>query len=111
MLAKRKKNMFMSFRGEPRDIQTELHLNVRRGLANLANNNKDEEDGIASIPRQLNDLTIEDMTSIDISNDLRAYFRTHERSMRDIILAKKWWKAICCNANLFKGKVFQMKPN
>lgn len=97
----------MSFRGEPSDIQTELRLNVRRGLANLGNNNnEDKEDGIASIRRQLNDLTIENMTSIDIGDDFRAYYRTHERPTRDIILAKKWWKAICCNANLFKDKVF-----
>lgn len=110
MLAKRKKNMFMSSRGcsDPGDSQCvsdEIKLNVRRGLARLKSD-KPGEAGTAQIASQLSDLAIDDLTSIDIAKDFRSHYRTHERRMRDIIYTKKLWKAICGNAHLFKDKVW-----
>lgn len=96
----------MSFRDVPRDIQTicdEIALNVRRGLAKL--DGDDANLNISNITRQLSDVTIENMTSMDISKDPRSHYRMHEGKLRDIIFVKKYWQAICGNANLFKDKV------
>lgn len=111
MLAKRNKNMFMSFRGIPRNnkiIKQEIVLNVHRGLARLKNDDQNE-DSATKIARQLGDLAIEEMTSIDYYKDIRSNYRTHEYQMHDIVYIKKVWKAICGNAHLFKDKVFQSK--
>lgn len=118
MLAKRKKNMFMSFRGfsDPDDIQCVsegIKLNVRRGLARLKSD-KESEASPEPIASQLSDLAIDDLTSIDIAKDFRSHYRAHERRLRDTIYTKKVWKAICGNAHLFKDKVsihfcFQLK--
>lgn len=107
MLAREKKNMFISFRNEPRDLQSigeEIKLNVRRGLAKL-NDNNDTKNDAEHIPLLLNEMKIEDLTSIDIYKDQRAHFRAHEWRMRDVVYTKKCWKAICCNSHLFKDKV------
>lgn len=115
MSSDKKKNMFMSFRDMPRDMTSvaeEVSLNVRRGLAKLERENGNGNENTANLPDQPNDFTIEDMTSIDICNDSRAHYRSHEWKIRDIIYMKKCWKAICCNANLFKDKVnFKRKMN
>lgn len=108
MLAKRK-NMFMSFRGynDPEDIEKvseNIDLNVHRGLARLKCE-KQREESTTKITGQLSDVAIEEMTSIDISKDVRSHYRTHEWRMRDVIYTKKVWKAICGNAHLFKDKV------
>lgn len=109
MLAKMKKNMFMSFRDDPRDIQTisdEIELNVRRGLDRLKRDTQ-REDSTMNITRQLSDLAIEEMTSIDFCKDIRSHYRTHEYRLRDVIYTKKCWDAICGNSHLFKDKVFE----
>lgn len=110
MLAKREKNMFMSFRGysDPDDIQCvseAIKLNVRRGLMRLKSD-KQKKASTTLIASQLSDLAIDDLTSIDIAKDFRSHYRTHELRMRDIIYTKKVWKAICGNAHLFKDKVW-----
>lgn len=102
--------MLISFRDVPLDITNiaeEISLNVRRGLGKLKCENDSES--TANITDKLNDFTIENMTSIDICNDMRAYYRSHEWKARDIVYTKKCWKAICCNDNLFKDKVVQTK--
>lgn len=111
MLAKINESMFLSFRGIPRDfkiIKKEIILDVHRGLARLKNDEQNE-DSTTKIARQLSDLAIEEMTSIDFSKDIRSNYRTHEDQMRDIVYIKKMWKAICGNAHLFKDKVLQTK--
>lgn len=109
MLSKKKKDMHLSFRNDPRDIfnlQNEVRVNVRRELAKLkCNDGKVDTDSIEKLTMELNDVSIESMTSIDFSNDTRAHFRSHEGQIRDIIYTKKCWKAICCNRHLFKNKV------
>lgn len=110
MSQNRNKNTFLSFRNAPRDITSvaeEISLNVRRGLAKLGCESGNED--ISELSDQLTDFTIENMTSIDICNDTRAHHGSHERKIRDIVYMKKCWKAICCNSNLFKDKVIQIK--
>lgn len=100
--------MLLSFRGIPRDfkiIKEEIILDVHRGLDRLKNDEQNE-DSTTKIARQLSDLAIEEMTSIDFSKDIRSNYRTHEDRLRDIVYTKKLWKAICGNAHLFKDKVF-----
>lgn len=112
MIARKKKNMFMSFRGEPRDLQTatnEIRLNVRRGLAHLKCDKQNDDESAVEMTRELNNLSIDNLTSIDISKDQRSDYRTFELQMRDAIYTRKCWKAICCNAHLFKDKVRQTK--
>lgn len=112
MLAKQRRNMFISFRNEPRDMQSvreEIALNVRRGLAKLNSNSDTENDDTETISMQLNDLKVEEMTSKDIYKDLRAHYRSHEWQIRDVIFMKKCWTAICCNSHLFKDKVNKPK--
>lgn len=112
MSQNKNKNMFLSFRNAPRDITSvaeEISLNVRRGLAKLGCESGNED--ISEPTDQLKDFTIENMTSIDICNDPRAHYRSHERKIRDIVYMKKCWKAICCNSNLFKDKVIRMESN
>lgn len=102
----------MSCRYNPRDLQSvfeEIQLNVRRGLKSLrCNSDNKESDNSDEIAGQLNDLAIEDLTSVDFSHDIRLDYRTHEFRIRDIIYMKKLWKAICCNSHLFKDKVRQV---
>lgn len=108
MLARQRRNMFISFRNEPRDLQSireEIALNVRRGLAQLNSNNDTDNADTETISMQLNELKIEEMTSKDFYKDLRAHYRSHEWRIRDVIYTKKCWQAICCNAHLFKDKV------
>lgn len=111
MLARKKHSMLLSFRNYPRDFENELRLNVRRGLEAIAatavaDNESDTRniDG-AAISKQLENLSIDEMTSSDISKDYRAHFREHNYNLKDIVYTKKWWKAICCNRHLFKDKV------
>lgn len=107
MIARKKNNMFMSFRNEPRDLQSvsdEIRLNVRRGLARLKCGQNNDKSTV-EMTRQLSDMTIENQTSIEICKDLRSHYRTHEWRLRDVIYTRKCWKAICCNAHLFKDKV------
>lgn len=105
MLA-RKRNMFISFRYAPRrsqDSANQIKTNVRERLRKLSDDKENEN--VAAIRSRLNDMSIENMTSLEISDDIRSHYRTHEPQMRNIIFTKKCWKAICCNANLFKDKV------
>lgn len=107
MLAKQKKNMFISFRNDPRDMESirqEIRLNMRRGLARLQCNSKTKNSN-EPISASFSELAIEDLTSKDIYKDMRSHYRAHEWKMRDIIYMKKWWKAICGNSHLFKDKV------
>lgn len=110
MLSKKKKDMHLSYRNEPRDIfslQNEVHVNVRRELAKLkCNNGNVDTESMEQRTQELSDVSIENMTSIDIFNDSRTHFRSHEGQIRDIIYIKKCWKAICCNRHLFKNKVY-----
>lgn len=108
MLAKEKKNMFMSFRDQRRSVFDEIKVNVRCGLARLKSDNDIPEENTAKISRQLNDMAIEDKTSIDFYKDLRSHYQTHEWRLRNVVYMKKCWKAICCNSFLFKDKVHQV---
>ncbi|XP_031637454.1 protein arginine N-methyltransferase 1-like [Contarinia nasturtii] len=100
-----KKSMFISFRDDPKDKQSifeEIRLNVRRGLNHLKSTNIPSTQ---EITKEMNDLAIEEMTSNDLCNDLRAYYRTHECRLRDVVYTKKLFSAICCNAHIFKDKI------
>lgn len=108
MLANKKKNMFISFRYEyPRNLEKEIKLSVRRGLAAAVADNKNNDKNIddSAISDQLDSLSIEEMTSNDICKDNRAHYLAHDGILKDFIYTKKCWKAICCNSHLFKDKV------
>lgn len=111
MLAKKRKNMFVSFRShydydDPQNLKHEIKLSVRRGLAAVVADNKNHEnDDETMISEQLDNMSIDDMTSIDISNDNRAHYLAHTGILKDYIYTKKCWKAICLNGHLFKDKV------
>lgn len=112
MLARKKNSMFVSFRKRPPNLESELRLNVRRGLTTVAAANDDNEtdtkniDG-TPISGPMDSIAIDEMTSEQICNDKRAHFLPHERILKDIVYTKKWWKAICCNGHLFKDKVHE----
>lgn len=87
-------------------VSEEIRLNVRRGLKQLECNRDTKP---TEITKQLHDLAVEDMTSADLSVDIRSDYRTFEWRLRDIIYTKKLFKAICCNEHLFKDKVKPFK--
>lgn len=109
MWAKKKFNRFdTSFRNCSWNLENELKLSVRRGLASVAAaDNESDTKNIddAAILGQLENLSIDEMTSDDISKDYRAHFREHIYTLKDIVYTTKWWNAICCNSHLFKDKV------
>lgn len=108
MLAKNRKNMFVSFRNyydydEPRNLKYEMGISVRRGLASVAADNKNDDETVIS--EQLDNISIDEMTSIDICNDNRAHYLAHTGILKDLIYTKTCWQAICWNSHLFKDKV------
>lgn len=113
MWAKKKIHRFdTSFRKCSYNLENELKLSVRRGLASIAAAADNESDtkriDDAAILGQMENLSIDEMTSDDISKDYRAHFREHTYILKDIIYTKKWWKAICWNGHLFKDKVIRI---
>lgn len=113
MLPKNKNHsMLLSYRNFSRNLENELKLSVRRGLAAVTaaadvDNNESDTKKIDEtlISEQMENISIDEMTSSDISKDYRAHFREHKHLLKDTIYTKKWWKAICCNRHLFKDKV------
>lgn len=120
MLAKHKRNMFISFRYDhSRNLRDEIKLSVRRGLAALQRNtdtvatavvaaaaNKDATNiDETMISQQPDNISIDEMTSSDICKDNRAHYLAHVGILKDFIYIRKCWKAICCNSHLFKDKV------
>lgn len=109
MLAKQRKNMFLSFRNSSRNLEKEIKLNVRRGLTAAAatadNNDDDKNNDDSVIFDQFNRLSIDEMTSDDLSKDIRAHYLAHDGILKDFIYTEKCWEAICCNSHLFKDKV------
>ena len=107
MLSKKKNNMFISFRRDhPRILENEIKLSIRRGLAAIA---VDSENAInideTMITEQLDSISIDEMTSIDINKDNRAHYLAHDGILKDFVYTQKCWKAICLNRHLFKDKV------
>lgn len=115
MLAKKKHNMFISFRYEhPRNMEDQIRLDVRRGLVALKCNTNtiatgsDEDSGNIDelmVSQHRDNVSIDEMTSNDICKDNRAHYLAHDGILKDFIHTKKCWKAICCNRHLFKDKV------
>lgn len=101
--------MFLSFRDfYPRNLENEIRINVRRGLAALNRDTGNTGNGKSDdtvISEQLYNISIDEMTSIDISKDNRAHYLAHDGILKDFIYTEKCWEAICCNSHLFKDKV------
>lgn len=113
----RRRNKSISFRGyynydDPVNVKHELRSSIRRGLLAVADdvggteNGKNDDETIIS--EQLDAITVDDMTSIDIHNDHRAHFGTHTGILKDVFYTRCCWKAICRNSQLFKDKVHSL---
>lgn len=109
---KRFKRFDKSFRNYSESLENRLKVSVRHGLASIAAADPNESDARnvddAAIVGPLENLSIDEMTSDDISKDYRAHFREHMYTLKDSVYTKKWWKAISHNKHLFKDKVIAL---
>lgn len=81
-------------------LRRNIRLNVVRSL-----NQFTTADPIVRLNQRIGELTVDEMTSKDYANDLRAHYRAHENKLRDTVYIDTFRTVILGNSHLFKDKV------